>query len=272
MCSPKSPRTPRTPKSQGSAHLGQPPPPSPGSGQTLSLALLGGPGRAPLNPALASGSTNARRPPDARLTPLGLADPPRAPEAPGQGLPLRRAPFPGFLLSASGGRWARRAGSGPTAQAPFRRTPSRSPNRPSGASVCRVLKPVGPGSAAPAPPPSRLLRPRPQAGNPRPPEARDWERGTAVTWAPTGSDCGAARRWCACANTHPGRGAQTQQGAGSPPGRARSGEPDKLQDSIAHKSPLRQDRERRKCLHLNWRLSDAVLRALAARTRESGSL
>lgn len=158
---------------------------------------MGGPGRAPLNPALASGSTNARRPPDARLTPLGLADPPRAPEAPGQGLPLRRAPFPGFLLSASGGRWARRAGSGPTTQAPFRRTPSRSPNRPSGASVCRVLKPVGPGSAAPAPPPSRLLRPRPQAGNPRPPEARDWERGTAVTWAPTGSDCGAARRGAA---------------------------------------------------------------------------
>lgn len=194
MCSPKSPRTPRTPKSQGSAHLGQPPPPSPGSGQTLPLVLLGRPGRAPLNPALASGSTNARRHPEARLTPLGLADPPRAPEAPGQGLPLRRAPFPGFLLSASGGRWARRAGSGPTAQAPFRRTPSRSPNRPSGASVCRVLKPVGPGSAAPAPPPSRLLRPRPQAGNPRPPEARNWERGTAVTWAPTGSDCGAARR------------------------------------------------------------------------------
>lgn len=87
VCSPQSPRTPRTPKSQGSAHLGQPPPPSPGSGQTLPLALLGGPGRAPLNPALASGSTNARRPPDARLTPWDSLTRPELPRLRARGCP-----------------------------------------------------------------------------------------------------------------------------------------------------------------------------------------
>ena len=227
-------QVPGEPHPEQPALLSSPATPPPGSGQTLPVALPRGPGRVHPSPALqrpqglqppAGPKTHHLPRRDSRTGPglprlraggcssgallsRGPSSPPHeatGPEEPALGLrnklPSGPRPSRGLAVprAADGLALRRRRPPGPFGPDRGLRGSRSGVPVPASAQPTRTLARTARARWVPARPDGvQPLRPR----NLPPPEARAWERKQAVTWARKGNESSAARRRCACANTH----------------------------------------------------------------------